>query len=48
MSKWVIAPNTTTNTAVPQSYVDARVPKITVGTTAPASPSVGELWVDTN
>lgn len=23
-------------------------PKITVGTTAPASPSVGDLWVDTN
>ncbi len=33
---------------------DARYPlrdgvaKITVGTTAPANPSVGDLWVDTN
>lgn len=23
-------------------------PKITVGTTAPSSPAVGDLWVDTN
>lgn len=23
-------------------------PKITVGTSAPSSPSVGDLWVDTN
>ena len=23
-------------------------PKITVGTTAPVSPAVGDLWVDTN
>lgn len=32
--------------------VDARIqangPKITVGTTAPSSPAVGDLWVDTN
>lgn len=28
--------------------VRARTPKITVGATAPASPAVGDLWVDTN
>lgn len=28
--------------------VRARAPKITVGATAPASPAVGDLWVDTN
>ena len=28
--------------------VRARTPKITVGATAPASPEVGDLWVDTN
>lgn len=28
--------------------VRARTPKITVGATAPASPQVGDLWVDTN
>ena len=28
--------------------VRARTPKITVGTTAPASPQVGDLWDDTN
>lgn len=33
---------------VVKSYVDARTPKITVGTTAPSSPAVGDLWVDTN
>ncbi len=33
--------------AAPRSYVDGRTPKITVGTTAPASPAVGDLWVDT-
>lgn len=26
----------------------ASTPKITVGTTAPASPAVGDLWVDMN
>ena len=26
----------------------AATPTITVGTTAPASPQVGDLWVDTN
>lgn len=34
--------------AVTKSYVDARTPKITVSTTAPASPSVGDIWIDTN
>ncbi len=28
--------------------VRARTPKITVGATAPSSPAVGDLWVDTN
>ena len=28
--------------------VRASTPKITVGATAPASPAVGDLWVDTN
>lgn len=28
--------------------VRARTPKVTVGATAPASPAVGDLWVDTN
>ena len=28
--------------------VRSRTPKITVGATAPASPAVGDLWVDTN
>lgn len=28
--------------------VRARTPKITVGAAAPASPAVGDLWVDTN
>jgi hypothetical protein len=30
-----------------QDALDA-IPSITVGTTAPSSPSVGDLWVDTN
>jgi hypothetical protein len=34
--------------AATKAYVDARSPKITVSTTAPGSPSVGDLWVDTN
>ena len=25
-----------------------QLPKITVGTTAPANPVIGDLWVDTN
>lgn len=28
--------------------LDASSPKITVGPTPPASPAVGDLWVDTN
>lgn len=32
----------------PKSYVDGRAPKITVGTVAPSSPSVGDVWIDTN
>ncbi|MGW1180146.1 hypothetical protein [Streptomyces drozdowiczii] len=31
---------------VPQAQLPT--PKITVGTTAPASPSVGDVWIDTN
>ena len=31
-----------------KAYVDNRTPKITVGTTAPSSPAVGDLWIDTN
>lgn len=34
-----------TNLAVPQA---AGFAKITVSTSAPASPAVGDLWVDTN
>jgi len=26
----------------------AKIPRITVGTTAPASPGVGDIWIDTN
>lgn len=25
-----------------------RTPRITVGTTAPSSPSIGDIWIDTN
>ncbi|MGW1261191.1 hypothetical protein ACWD7Y_04420 [Streptomyces drozdowiczii] len=31
---------------VPQTQLPT--PKITVGITAPASPSVGDVWIDTN
>jgi hypothetical protein len=31
---------------VPQSQLPT--PKITVGTTAPVSPAVGDVWIDTN
>ncbi len=35
-----------------KQYVDntvtARTPKITVGTSAPSSPSTGDVWIDTN
>ena len=34
-----------TNLSVPQASGFA---KITVGTTAPTSPSVGDIWIDTN
>jgi len=34
-----------TNLSVPQS---SGFTKITVGTTAPASPAVGDIWIDTN
>lgn len=41
---------TTNNAKI--SYTDAALvaalPTITVGTTAPSSPSVGDIWVDTN
>lgn len=30
-----------------KAYVDARVPKTTVSNTAPSSPAVGDVWVDT-
>jgi hypothetical protein len=31
-----------------KGYVDGRTPKITTGTTAPTSPAIGDIWVDTN
>lgn len=31
-----------------KQYVDARAPKISVGTSAPGSPSAGDVWIDTN
>ncbi|WNI17624.1 hypothetical protein [Actinacidiphila sp. ITFR-21] len=31
---------------VPQAQIPT--PKITVGTTAPTSPSLGDVWIDTN
>lgn len=31
-----------------KAYVDARTPKITVGTTAPSNPAINDIWVDTN
>lgn len=33
---------------VRKDYVDARTPKITVSTTAPSNPNVGDVWIDTN
>lgn len=30
-----------------KAYVDARTPKITVGTTAPGSPATNDVWIDT-
>lgn len=32
--------------AASKAYVDRRTPNITVGTTAPSSPAVGDVWVD--
>lgn len=42
--------NLTTDLAAKAStaYVNARTPQITVGTTAPSNPAVGDIWVDTN
>jgi hypothetical protein len=35
--------------AAPRSWVDAKLAgKITVGATAPPSPALNDLWVDTN
>lgn len=35
--------------AATKGYVDGKLPvTITVGTTAPSSPAVNDLWVDTN
>lgn len=34
--------------AATKQYVDGRTPKITVGTSAPGSPAVGDVWIDTN
>ena len=47
---------TNANDASSKSYTDTKLPgtafsgtsKITVGTSAPSSPSVGDIWVDTN
>ena len=33
--------------AASKQYVDARTPKITVASTAPSSPAVNDIWVDT-
>jgi hypothetical protein len=39
-----------TNSALLAStaFVHARTPQVTVGTTAPSSPAVNDIWVDTN
>jgi len=37
---------TTALQAATKQYVDARTPKITVSTTAPSSPAVGDVWID--
>lgn len=31
-----------------RAYINSRTPEITVGTTAPSSPAVGDVWIDTN
>ena len=33
--------------ATTQAYVDARVPKVTVASSAPGSPTTGDVWIDT-
>lgn len=30
-----------------RAYVDARTPKVTVGTSAPSSPATNDIWIDT-
>jgi hypothetical protein len=43
--------STATQTALDGKLDDTQfsgLSKITVGTTAPASPAIGDLWVDTN
>lgn len=38
---------TSSGDATPKGYIDTKLAgKITVATTAPGSPSVGDLWVD--
>lgn len=34
--------------AATKGYVDGRTPKITAGTSAPGSPAVNDIWIDTN
>jgi hypothetical protein len=34
--------------AANKTYVDARTPQVTVSTTAPSSPAVGDVWIDAN
>lgn len=43
----LLAPTATTDAAT-KGYVDGRTPKITASTTAPSSPAVGDVWIDTN
>jgi len=46
---WLVDPVPTLgNHAASKQYVDARTPKITAATTAPSSPAVNDIWVDTN
>lgn len=54
MATATIKGRTTAGTGDPEDLTPAQarsvieVPKITVGTTAPSSPSVGDVWIDTN
>jgi hypothetical protein len=43
-----LADGTAATDAATYGQLTARTPKITVGTTAPSSPAVGDIWVDTN